>query len=839
MKKVNTFCKMIRTLEYYGYGEMNAMTTPMRSYKVKVSDKEGNIITVEKDGSLYAMVGLALNGGVLTLLDAAHDNSVLAEVEFPNAGHIENTRFDSANDKILFDITTLNGNVETIELDIQSLVDIYEEGQGIEFKEGSSDGKKTINIKLAEGEDILQLGDEGLSISDKVATDAEVDEKLEGKADKSGLTEVSDEVEKLKRIIGTDVEDPSIQSQIDSINEVLESLEDLPEISGITAELEKKADKETVEELSGKVETLSGEVADLSGLTERVEAVESGLSSLTDVVTELDQRTTSALTDLDERKADKADIEALSGLSGNVADLLAEEARLREEADNELASLISAETADRIACCEDVNEKISNLSSATDTLRSDLNAEIERATNAENVISGRLETERSQREANDVEFLEKLRVEGLTRKAQDEILLDMINNLSSSSTSGITDLTERLEQEILDRIAGDNFLSGAVDTEKDERVRDISANKQLIESGIASVLSSVAEVSDKVDQEAATRASEDADIREALREEISARTSSDGVLHSEIVAEAQVRENADNEINQRITDELANYYTKQETDGRIAEDVAEGVTNAVSQANLYTDGAVASGVTEAKAYTDSRYDGLTSAITKNATDIAMISELKGCENGIEGYDDSGNGILDALHREFHNFERTHGLIKEIKVVDDNLVIVYFTEDGEAESVIPIGDIVDLSDYYTKDEVDALVSGITLDDYYTKEETDAAIESAITGIEDGIQALNDKLGYTDNDTLVTNNEKEVAFGTYNESNTGADSSEKTVFSVGAGSSDAERKNAFEVRENGDLYLWVEGEYMCVNELLGQLAHETYYDDNNGMYDDTNP
>lgn len=825
MKKVNTFCKMIRTLEYYGYGEINAMTTPMRSYKVKVSDKEGNIITVEKDGSLYAMVGLALNGGVLTLLDAAHDNSVLAEVEFPNAGHIENTRFDSANDKILFDITTLNGNVETIELDIQSLVDIYEEGQGIEFKEGSSDGKKTINIKLAEGEDILQLGDEGLSISDKVATDAEVDEKLEGKADKSGLTEVSDEVEKLKRIIGTDVEDPSIQSQIDSINEVLDSLEDLPEISGITAELEKKADKETVDELSGKVETLSGEVADvkddLSGLTERVEAVESGLSSLTNTVLENERVTAAALTDLDERKADKSDIDVLSGLSGNVADLLAEEARIRKESDDELASLISSETADRIACCEDVNEKISNLSSATDTLRSDLNAEIERATNAENVISGRLETEISQREANDAEFLEKLRVEGLARKAQDEILLDMINNLSSSSTSGITDLTERLEQEILDRIAGDNFLSGAVDTEKDERVRDISANKQLIESGIASVLSSVAEVSDKVDQEAATRASEDADIREALREEISARTSSDGVLHSEIVSEAQVRENADNEINQRITDELANYYTKQETDGRIAEDVAEGVTNAVNQANLYTDDAVASGVTEAKAYTDSRYNGLTSAITKNATDIAMISELKGCENGIEGYDDSGNGILDVLHREFHNFERTHGLIKEIKVVDGNLVIVYFTEDGEAESVIPIGDIVDLSNYYTK------------------EETDAAIESAVTGIEDGIQALNDKLGYTDNETLVTNNEKEVAFGTYNESNTGDDSSEKTVFSVGAGSSDAERKNAFEVRENGDLYLWVEGEYMCVNELLGQLAHETYYDDNNGMYDDTNP
>lgn len=731
MRKVNTFCKMIRTLEYYGYGEINAMTTPMRSYKVKVSDKEGNIITIEKDGSLYAMVGLALNGGVLSLLDAAHENSILAEVEFPNAGHIENTRFDSVNDKILFDITTLNGSVETIELDIQSLVDIYEEGQGIEFKGGSSEGKKTINIKLAEGEDILQLGDEGLSLSDKIATDAEVDEKLEGKADK-------EDVEALKRIIGTDVEDPTIKEQIDEINEALDNLSGITvDLSGITDLLDSKADKVDVEALSGEVE--------------------SGFSELRQIIIDDELVTSAALNDLNDRKADKADIEALSGLSGNVADLLAEEARVRKEADDELASLISAETADRIACCEDVNEKISSLSSATDTLRDDLDAEIERATNVENTLSGKIETEKSERETNDAEIREDLRVEGLTRKAQDEILLGMIQSLTSSSTSGITDLVARLEQEINNRIAGDNFLSGAVNTEKDERIRDISANKQLIESGIASVLSSVTEVSDKVDREAERRASEDSDIREALRQEIVDRTNADGVLHSEIVAEAQVRENADNELNQRITDELKNYYTKAETDARIAEDVAEGVNNAVSQSNLYTDNKTASALTEAERYTDNKYDGLTSAITKNATDIAMISELKGTQNGVEGYDNSGNGILDVLHREFHDWKGS------------------------------------------------------------------TVTTAIGGI-----------------TMNNHDFGEVTVGRYNETRREQDTttgevikSGTTVFSVGIGNGDnqEDRKNGMELRADGRLYLWVEGEYMCVNELLEQIAHETYYDNTN--------
>ena len=285
-----------------------------------------------------------------------------------------------------------------------------------------------------------------------------------------------------------------------------------------------------------------------------------------------------------------------------------------------------------------------------------------------------------------------------------------------------------------------------------------------------------------------------------------------------------------------------------------------------------------------------------SGVTNLANRVNAITTWDGVDPA--EYTNEGNGVLDVLHREFHEFEKTHGLIKEIKVEDGNLVIVYFTEDGEAESVIPIGEIVDLSDYYTKEETEALIeeaiSGITLDDYYTKEEVNTMLGSGFTesfedpefksveevisdqslvvaaalndlndrkldasaytpvDIDDfytkeevdekvnenkgAIQKLFDKLGYTNNETLVTNGEHEVAFGKYNVSNDGTEPSEKTVFSVGVGTSDDDRKNAIELRENGDLYLWVEGDFMCVNELLGQLAHETYYDSDSGVYND---
>ena len=92
-----------------------------------------------------------------------------------------------------------------------------------------------------------------------------------------------------------------------------------------------------------------------------------------------------------------------------------------------------------------------------------------------------------------------------------------------------------------------------------------------------------------------------------------------------------------------------------------------------------------------------------------------------------------------------------------------------------------------------------------------------------------EAVNDlveKLGYKDNDTLMTTNPHEVAFGEYNISNTSAYASGQTIFSIGNGTSNGNRSNALEVRKDGTLYLWVEGQFMNVNDLLSQIAHETY-------------
>ena len=115
------------------------------------------------------------------------------------------------------------------------------------------------------------------------------------------------------------------------------------------------------------------------------------------------------------------------------------------------------------------------------------------------------------------------------------------------------------------------------------------------------------------------------------------------------------------------------------------------------------------------------------------------------------------------------------------------------------------------------------------------ELDERIDEIISGSPiEQLDELIEKLGYKDNDTLQTTNEHEVAFGEWNVSNTSTEPSGQTVFSVGIGTSAHDRKNALEVRKDGSVWATVEGEYLDITKILGQLTHEVYDADANGNH-----
>ena len=75
-------------------------------------------------------------------------------------------------------------------------------------------------------------------------------------------------------------------------------------------------------------------------------------------------------------------------------------------------------------------------------------------------------------------------------------------------------------------------------------------------------------------------------------------------------------------------------------------------------------------------------------------------------------------------------------------------------------------------------------------------------------------------HTEGEYTIANNTAEHASGQYNKSTKSSDKSQATLFSIGMGTSDSEdgRKNAFEVKQNGDIY--IEGvENSLQSELTG--------------------
>jgi hypothetical protein len=376
----------------------------------------------------------------------------------------------------------------------------------------------------------------------------------------------------------------------------------------------------------------------------------------------------------------------------------------------------------------------------------------------------------------------------------------------------------------------DEKISHAIDEIDDkieaEKNRAISAETALntkIEHEQARAEGAEADLQDAIDEEAENRDSADTAIRQELSTAIRGVDARISEFETGLAAEKRARISKDNTLQSEINDlnsALNNYATKGYVDGEI-----ETVfNNAVNSAKTYTDEEIDKLEAELIHYCDSGHTELQQAISNNTTRINAITEWDG--QGV--YDDSDkNGILDVLHREFHEYEKTHGAIKDIEFVDGNLIITYDTPEGEKQEIIPISELIVLDDYYKKEETDALLDEkLDVSAYTDISEQVSANTENISILDNALAALIEKLGYKNNESLVTNGEHEVAFGEYNVSNTSEDASGQTIFSIGNGTGDDNRSNAVEVRKNGDVYIWIEGEFMNINKLLGQIAHEVY-------------
>jgi len=761
----------------------------------------------------------------------------------------------------------------------------------------------------------------GVDLSDIRQKNKEQDEEIgeleTDKADKKSLNELSGTVENL------------IAAQSEVNEEFAEA------ISGITSDIGKlkEIDNEYGEQLSAITDSLNDVIEDVNELDDKVDDINGDIEELSGKVETLSAETEEKFNEVSEeldKKLDKSEAEETYAKKDECVTREYLDERLepyatkewiqesgymtQEQADDRYAK---KETVDALS--DRLNDAVTDLNTKIYTVSGDLQSFSSVTNNRMGVIETNFETLRGETDrkinaisaavesydaritqnTNDIDALEA----EMARKANKsdlEVLQNTVSNLSdlvdtkvgkpefetykslvanqfndmddkkadktaiTEVNDAIEELDDKIDQEIADRISGDTYIQNQITNINNEI---IEIKEQGVDYG-----NKIQSLEDELAQEIADRKQADldligtsADTKDAdtiwgaknFAKDIKRQAITEANLYTdgEISGLRTEVENQFNEVEQEISGKASKDYVdssvreaKADLTDKIDEDVnAEKVRAMAAENDLLT-----------------RIIHNRNSIKENNDKIDILANRVNAITAWDGtnpdeYDNTGNGVLDVLHREFHEFEKTAGAIKEIRVDGDNLIIVYYTKDGEKESIIPIGELIDLDNYYNKQETDALladkldvsaytdiseqvaentanieaISGSmgTIDDKIEAEieratSTETELGNSINIINEGLEELIEKLGYTDNDTLVRNGEHEVAFGQYNVSNTSQDPSGKTIFSIGNGTDNDNRSNAVEVRENGDVYLWIEGEFMNINKLLGQIAHEVY-------------
>ena len=663
----NNSCKNIFGI--YGYGESNYFQSTFSKglYNVSVSDKEGNIITIEQDGSLYAVVSLSLSDGILKMLDKAHDDAVLAEIEFPNAGEISNVNFNEETNNIEFNVQTLKGEVQTVELDVNALVDIYEAGQGIEISEkNEATGKKPISIKLASNEKLLQLNDEGLSLDEKVITEDELDDTLQGSKVTMDVESEHDNISasyifkqgenEIGRIdIAKDlvVKEGELIIDEDGKPILVLTLND-ENATKISIDLTKVFDKY----LEGDGITIENNVVGIKLDPESDSYIAVGENGLK--VSGIKQEFTKINNIIGVFGEDDGTIKDILDSKVNSAELSEELSRIDDEIGELQASVGEVSNLKNII---DTNTaEIATNKESIENLRTEISNEVNRATSAESALDGKINAEISNRVNAIQKVKDSVAQETANREAKDTELGNKIDTKS-----------EELKTYVDEQVTNITGLDTAFKQDMTTKVNDVTLRVQNVEQGIES-------------EEAERIAKDDA-------------------------------------IDRTIAEIRGEYYNKGEVDSKDNGIKEEVITHNETYTQDYTDGKITDLEARLREAITQETRSLQDAITTNATKISVISNLNGVEgDNSDGYNDSGNGILDTLHKEFHDF--VNGTDSVTDEIINNNVAPKFNE---------VKNLISSVDTKVTDLGTVVNTKANSDDVYTKAEVDAKISDAINAL----------------------------------------------------------------------------------------------------------
>jgi ABC-type transporter Mla subunit MlaD len=666
--------QFIRHLEYYGFPDQNRYSSDV---DIDLSDiREKN---KEQDEEIKDLEGEKADEKDLLELSGTVENLIAAQTEV-------NQEFASAISGMSNDIEELKAIDDEFAEQLSALTDAVDDTvNGLEELSGYT----AFNLaELRQGFNAYtRYADAEFAHRNDVYTKAEIDERIP-----SGETLATQEWVKEQGYLTAESGD-SMYAKIEDIEDITDIIE-----SGFT-QVENELDA-----LNDKIDAVSAETTDkINELDDKADAfsgeVTSALSEVNDAIDDVNDAIDSINGKIDDISNDIADIVEAVSANSEAIDALEEAVQENTDDISELKEKVSANTAD-IANIYDVLDTKANVSDLQD-LHTEMECKFNELDEKKadktdlEAVSGKVDSieERLNQEierSTTVDNLMQAKIDSLEEDVQEAVeKVDIFDDRINAVETGLT-------KEIADRIQGDldligdesdsrdaDTIWGAKNFAKEMKRQAISSAETYTDNAVAGFSTELAELEDEINQKLTAYATTGY-VEDRISEE-------KGIITSD--------------YNTKINAETER-ATRQEN--LISDDVAE----------------VRNDVIDAK-----------ESIAHNATIIHAITEWEGSnpddyEPWASAHTDS-NGILDVLHREFHEYVEKDGIIESIEYDEESgdLIIIYKTTEGRKETRIHVGDIVDLTNYYTKDECN--------DRFSTKSDTSELFEKINKEIQDRI------------------------------------------------------------------------------------------------------
>lgn len=663
------------------------------------------------------------------------------------------------------------------------------------------------------GDEIDRAKEEEVKLSDKVdgledkvdAIDHKVDgydEKIKAAEDKvDGLDEKLE-----KEILRSSEKDAEHDAFISNFSGNLEA--EVERAKAAESALTQALNSEISRAISAETEIANDLDAEVTRATNRENEIENKLNSEITRSTEKDAIHDEKLANLDTslqneiKRATEAENSLRSDLNSEVSRATAEEDRIDAKLDKEIA--------DRIA---DVDAEEARALSAETRLESKIDGEITRSTNKDTEHDEKIASlEQSDENITNALNSEIQRALSAETSLHNEILGEKERAITAESaldtkiTTEVSDRTADVRRERERAIARENEIDDKLDKEindrtayvDDERDRAISAETALdtkIANEISRATATEATLNTKLKEEEDRAIAREDAIDSRLDKEVTDRTDADTAernraqaeelrIESKINAEVTRSTNKDTEHDNAITsltksiaDEVLRSTSK---DDEIVARLTQDEIDAESK-HTAINGKIDAEITRAT----TKESEIETKVNKNASDIEALKEsdakqntrLSVIENNLPSKADKANSVASAAYSAntksiyFYNeagailsiIDATDfikdGMVSDVYVRNGNLVIKFNTDAGQTPIEIPISDIFNADNYYTKAEINA--SQEAQDANINKLSGDVInLSSAVTKNANDIIAINTKIDNLPSDLSNYYNKSEV-------------------------------------------------------------------------------